>query len=176
MMIMKRLILILVAFMAFKCMAQESSLNTIFDKYSGKDGYTSIYITSYMFELLASVDDSNDPELQNAAKGIESIKMITINGETGNDKKEAFYNEVLNSLPNNVYKDFMIVKDGQQEVYFKIHEKDKVITELVMLVKDVNEPLLMFIEGKIDLKTLAKLSKSVDVKGFDQLQKVDEKK
>ena len=31
------------------------------------------------------------------------------------------------------------------------------------------------IEGTIDLKSLAKMSKSIDVKGFDKLEKVDDK-
>ena len=85
-----------------------------------------------------------------------------------------FYSEVLAALPNTSYKDLMVVKDGTQEITFKVREKDKKITELVMLVKDAKEPLLMFIEGNIDLKSLAKMSKSVDIEGFEHLEKVDD--
>jgi hypothetical protein len=154
-------------------MAQESVLNNLFDKYSGKEGYTSIYITSYMFELLASIDEE-DKDLQSAAQGIQSIKMLTVNTESGITGIEAFYSEVLAALPNTSYKDLMVVKDGAQEITFKVREKDKKITELVMLVKDAKEPLLMFIEGNIDLKSLAKMSKSVDIEGFGHLEKVDD--
>ena len=51
---MKKLIFIMaVTIFTMQGMAQESQLNKIFDKYSGQEGYTSIHITSYMFELFA---------------------------------------------------------------------------------------------------------------------------
>ena len=40
---------------------QKSAVDKVFDKYSGKDGYTTVYISSYMFNLLSSLE-SDDPD------------------------------------------------------------------------------------------------------------------
>jgi len=69
----------------------------------------------------------------------------------------------------------MIVKDGKQEVIFKVREDGKKITEFVMVVKDASEPVLMFLLGDIDLKQISKMSKTMDIKGFEHLEKVEEK-
>lgn len=152
-------------------MAQQSQLNSIFDKYSGQEGYTSVYITSYMFELFSKLADEED--FDNVTKGLEAIKILTANGSSS--QKKAFYDEIDKALPASVYKDFMIVKDGGQTVVFKVRDEGDKITEFVMIVEDEHEPVLLFLQGDIDLAQVAKMSKSMDIKGFEHLEKVEEK-
>ena len=38
----------------------QSPADELFDKYSGKDGFTSVYITQHMFSLFADVDTEED--------------------------------------------------------------------------------------------------------------------
>ena len=55
-------------------MGQKSAVDRVFDKYSGKEGYTTVYISSFMFNLLSSLD-TDDPEYneyKNAISGINS--------------------------------------------------------------------------------------------------------
>ncbi len=172
---MKKIVFILMAFLPLLSLAQESKLNQLFDKYSGKEGYTSVYITSYMFELFAKLDDSSDSEFDDMTKGLESIKILTVSEELDAKNRDLFYQEISVATQSPLYKDFMVVKDGKQEVIFKVREEGKKITEFVMIVKDVNEPVLMFLLGDIDLKQISKMSKTMDVKGFEHLEKVEEK-
>ncbi|MDA3891147.1 MAG: DUF4252 domain-containing protein [Salinivirgaceae bacterium] len=168
---MKKIVLIIaVAILTIQGMAQQSQLNTLFDKYSGKEGYTSVYITSYMFELFSKL--ANEDDFDNVTKGLEAIKILTSDGSPA--QKKAFYEDVNKALPASVYKDFMIVKDGAQEVIFKVRDEDDKITEFVMIVKDEYEPVLLFLQGDIDLAQVAKMSKSMDIKGFEHLEKVDD--
>jgi len=168
---MRRIVIIIAAaIMALPGLAQESQLNKIFDKYSGQEGYTSVYITSYMFDLFSKLADDDD--LDNVTKGLEAIKILTSNGSES--KREAFFNEINTALSTSIYKDFMIVKDGGQEVVFKVRDEGNKITEFVMIVKDKDEPVLLFLQGDIDLKKIAKMSKSMDIKGFEHLKKVEE--
>jgi hypothetical protein len=173
---MKKVIVILIALLPMLGMAQESQLNTLFDKYSGKEGYTSVYITSYMFELFAKIADESDEEFKNMTKGIKGIKILTVSKNLGNETHQAFYSEIQKALPTNLYNDFMIVKEGTEEIIFKVREAEGKIAEFVMLVKDPNEPVLLFFEGDINLKQIAKMSKTMDVKGFEHLEKVEEEK
>lgn len=171
---MKKIILICITVLPLISMAQESKLNQIFDKYSGKDGYTSVYITSYMFELFSKIADENEEEFENVTKGIEGIKILTVSDNLDKASIKSFYTEINGALPTSTYKDFMIVKDGEQEVTFKVRDDGNKISEFVMIVKDDHEPVLLFLSGDIDLKQISKMSKSMDIKGFEHLEKVEE--
>lgn len=171
---MKKIVLIAIAILPMLGMAQESQLNKIFDKYSGQEGYTSVYITSYMFDLFAKVADEEGEDFENVTKGLEAIKILTVSDDLSTDKRSSFYHEIKDALPASVYKDFMIVKDGGQEITFKVKDEGKKISEFVMIVKDEREPVLLFLQGDIDLANLSKMSKSMDIKGFEHLEKVEE--
>jgi hypothetical protein len=172
---MKKIIVMLLALLPLLGMAQKSQLNSLFDKYSGQEGYTSVYITSYMFDLFSKLADEDEADFENVTKGLKSIKILTISNQLDKSAQDAFYSEIQKALPASVYKDFMIVKDGKQEVAFKVRDEGSKISEFVMIVKDPNEPVLMFLEGDINLKQIAKMSKSMDIKGFEHLEKIEEK-
>ncbi len=155
--------------------AQDSKLNVFFDKYSGQEGYTSVYITKYMFELFAKIsDDQEDKEFKELTSNLSSIKILTADSvmEVRNGGK--FQKELLQILPKSNYKDLMIVKEGKQDIRFLIREEKSKILELVMIITGKGESVLIFIEGDIDLKKMSKLSKSMRIKGFEHLEKVDD--
>ena len=105
---------------------------------------------------------------------LNSIKILTADSlkEARNGGK--FRKELLQILPKTNYKDLMIIKDGGQDIRFIIREEKSKISELVMIVTGGGEPVLMFLEGDIDLKNISKLSKSMKIKGFEHLEKVDD--
>jgi hypothetical protein len=152
---------------------QESQLNKLFDKYSGQKGYTSVHITSYMFELFSKIADEDDADFENVTKGLDAIKILTVSDSHTKTNQE-FYDEINLALPASVYKDFMIIKEDGQEILFKVRDEGDKISEFVMIVKDPHEPVLLFLQGDIDLAKVAKMSKSMDIKGFEHLEKVDD--
>jgi hypothetical protein len=157
--------------------AQETQLNSFFEKYSGKEGFTSVYITKYMFELFTKIDDKNkDKDLDNVISKLNSIKILTIDSATNIKTNLKFGKELLSILPKNIYKELMIVKDGGQTITFMIRENGPKISEFVMTIDGSASPVLIFLEGDIDLNHISKLSKSMKINGFEHLEKIDEKK
>ena len=55
-----------------------------------------------------------------------------------------------------------------------IRKDGKNIKELLLLINQDDEAGFISITGNINLKSIAKLSKTMDIKGLDQLQKMDE--
>jgi hypothetical protein len=55
-----------------------------------------------------------------------------------------------------------------------ISEKDGIINELVMVVGGHKSFFVLSLYGEIDLKNISKLSKSMNVKGMEYLQQLDE--
>ncbi|HOP03215.1 MAG TPA: DUF4252 domain-containing protein [Tenuifilaceae bacterium] len=152
--------------------AQTSPVDKLFDKYSGKEGYTSVYISKYMFSMFASIDP-DDKELQSIMNGLSSIKIIaTDSPQVGVN----FYKEVINELPVSEYKELMVVKEKDQDIKFMVKDSKGVITELIMLVGGIDNALISIQGDNINLKTISNISKSMQIDELENLEKINEEK
>jgi hypothetical protein len=88
-------------------------------------------------------------------------------------KATAFFNEASSIFNNPEYKELMTVNDEGNNIRFltKTDSKGK-ITEMVMLVKGKDEIVVLDMTGLIDLSTISKLSKSMNIHGMENLQKI----
>ena len=171
---MKRLIFSMIIVLgAVTLFGQKSAVDRIFDKYSGKDGYTTVYISSYMFNLLSSVksDDPEYNEFKKATSGINSIKILTQDGENS----VAFGKELLSQLPRSEYKEMMTVKEENEEVLFLAKEENGKITEFLLIVSGGGEDALIAIQGIIDLESIASIAQGLDMPGLENLEELDKK-
>ena len=152
--------------------AQTSAVDKVFDKYSGKEGYTTVYISSFMFNMLNSLE-SDDPEyneFKKATAGIKSIKILTQEG--GNS--EAFGAELLEMLPRSEYQEMMVVKDQDEDVLFLAREVGGKITEFLLIVSGSGEDVLIAIQGDIDLESISKIAAGLDMPGLENLQDIED--
>ena len=170
---MKRIILSGVAIIfALTVFGQKSAVDKVFDKYSGKDGYTTVYISSFMFKMLAQldVDDPEYNEFKKATSGINSIKILTQDG--GNS--EAFGKELLEMLPRDEYQEMMVVKDQEEEVLFLAKEEGGKISEFLLIVSGGGEDALIAITGDIDLESISSIASGMDIPGLENLEDLEE--
>ena len=75
---MKKAIIILFVSILSSTVTAQSAVDKIFNKYAGKEGYTTVVINSFMFKLLANIE-ADDPEyesFQKATQGIESLRIL----------------------------------------------------------------------------------------------------
>ena len=152
--------------------AQTSAVDKVFDKYSGKEGYTTVYISSFMFNMLNSLetDDPEYNEFKKATAGIKSIKILTQEG--GNS--EAFGAELLKMLPRSEYQEMMVVKDQDEDVLFLAREVGGKITEFLLIVSGSGEDVLIAIQGDIDLESISKIAAGLDMPGLENLQDIED--
>jgi hypothetical protein len=152
--------------------SQKSAVDKIFDKYSGKDGYTTVYISSFMFNLLNSleVDDPEYNEFKKATSGINSIKILTQDGSGS----VSFGEELLDMLPRSEYQEMMKVKDGNEEVLFLAREEGGRISEFLLIVSGGSDDVLIAITGDIDLKSLSSIASGLDIPGMENLEELEE--
>jgi hypothetical protein len=159
---------------------QSSAVDNLFDKYTSQDGFTSVDVSKGLFELFAEIE-ADDPEFedfQKAIDGIESLRLIaysTNDDDGGNTvaSKEAFYRDVMNSIPFNDFKELMIIKDNDANVNFYAKSSGSVISEMIMVVDGNDEAVLLSLTGNLDLNYVAKLGKSMDIGGMQHLRKMD---
>lgn len=150
----------------------QSPVDKIFDKYAGKEGYTTVVINSFMFKFLAKIE-TDDPEydsFKKATSGIESIRILTQDG-AGTAK---FGKELLSTLPRKEYQELMVVKEATEEVVFLVKEEDGRISEFLLIVAgDGDSDALIAITGDIDMETISSLSSGMDLPGMDNLDELE---
>ena len=170
---MKKTVLLLSA-LFFSCLlvAQNTPVDQLFDKYSRKEGFTSIYITSYMFSMFSDLE-TDDPEFDELVKNLKAIKILASDSSfVGNVN---FFKEIIDKLPKDQYKELMIIKEKDQDIKFMVNEKNGKITELLLIAGGKEDNVLISIQGNIDLKNISKLSKSMKINGLENLEKIDKK-
>lgn len=150
--------------------AQVSPVDKLFEKYSGREGYTSVYISKYMFSLFSNLD-AGDKELENVLGKLTGIRILS--SDKAKETGVNFFTEIMDNLPVAEYQELMVVKEKDQNFKFLIREKDDIITELLMVAGGASNNVLISIQGNIDLNTISQLSRSMKIDGLDALEKIE---
>ena len=173
---MKRtIILILLAAVFMPAVAQTSPIDKLFDKYAGKDGFTTIYISSRMFSLIAQAD-LEDKELQEVMGNLKSIRILTADS-TMSSTGINFYKELEKNLDFSQYEELMVVKEGSQDLKFLIREKGRRIEELLMIGGgDNGGNILLSIKGDLSLKNISDISRQIGIEELGGIENASNKK
>jgi len=156
----------------------QSEIDNLYKKYAGEDGFTSINISPEMFRLLGSMDMSDSAEeakqTQNVMEQLDGLKMLVYEQPEGKPFID-FYKEIKKSLPLKEYTELMSIQDSDSDIKFLIKKAGKNrISELLMIIKGDGEVLVMSMTGDIDMNTISDISNSLDVKGMENLDKLNE--
>ena len=154
--------------------AQDDAISKFFNKYEEDENFTQVTITARMFSLFADLDveDQEDQELVDA---ISKVKGLRILAKDEIDKEEAvkLYKEAFKLIPANDYDELMSVRDKDANMKFLIQEKGKIVTELLMIMHSDDSFFLLTLVGDIDLNQISKMSKAMDIDGFEHLEHVE---
>jgi hypothetical protein len=178
---MKKLILIILTVLFAGSLqmanAQDSPTNKLFEKYSGKDGFTTVSISKDLFSLFSNInsDDPDAKEVKDMMTKLDGIHVLMLENKDNVDPStlQNFKNE-LSKIKTDNYSDLMTVKESGQEVKFLVKKKGDNIGELLLLINSGDEVGFVSITGDIDMNTISKLSKSMKFDGMENLQKLDE--
>ena len=104
------------------------------------------------------IDKKEDKELKEFFKNTDKLRFFI-----ANDSTKVLYPELQKFLPEETYKDFMIINNGGNKVTFKVREGKNSIEEILMLVEDDSSFVVMSIEGEYTYKELSEFTKTVNV-------------
>jgi len=155
----------------------QTESDALFERYSGMDGFTSVHITQYMFQLFADIDtESEMEEFREMAAQIDRIKILTAENDSANSSRaKSFYSELKKTIPLDKYEELMVVNDGDEQVRMYIIKNGKNISEFLMLVSEPTTAVMISISGDIDLDKLAALSKTMNIEGLEGLDTLNTK-
>jgi hypothetical protein len=166
----KALLIMMVAAFSLPAFSQKSAVDDLFDRYNGKEGFTSVYISSKMFSLLSRID-SDDEEFQNLVNRIKSIRILSIDSAR-NVSHINFATDLVPRLNRAGFEELMTVKEPDDEIRFMIREVGDRIAELVMITGGAGSSVVS-ITGNLDLKTISSISGDLGIEGLEGLEKVE---
>lgn len=155
----------------------QSIMDKLFDKYSGTEGYTSVYISKYMFDMFRSDDTpiakAGEEELAEVISRLSGIKILVTDDDPATATPVNLYQEIMKVIPNSPYKEIMVVKEKDQNIKFYVKEEKNRVAELLMVIGGNAESVLISIQGDIDMKNISKLAKSMNIEGMENLEKIE---
>ena len=152
--------------------AQSNAVDEMFNKYSEKQGFTVVSISSKMFSMFANKDPENK-DADDIINKLKSIKILSVEDSLMN-KNLNFYNELSKKLDLSVYEELMVVKTGPDITKFLIKQSGNTISELLVVKGGPGGNSLISIKGELNLKNISDMSKSIDIqelKSLDQIKK-----
>ena len=152
---------------------QTNPVDQMFDKYSEKEGFTVVSISSKMFSMLSRLDTDNE-NADNIIHNLNSIKILSVKDSLLN-KGINFYTELMKKLNTGQYEELMVVKEGPDITKFLVKYNGDRIAELLVVTGGPDGNSLISIKGSLSLKNISDLSKSMDIKELEGLEKVEKK-
>ena len=168
---MKKIILFITALCIGALLnAQTSAIDDIFEKYSERDGFTTVTISGKLLSLFAG----KKSEGSDIINKLTSIRVLSVEDSLLNQSIN-FQKEISKKFDFSGYDELMVVKEGPDATMFLTRQKGDIISELLVITGGPGGNTLISIKGDLDLKSLSELSKDTGIDELKDLENVDKK-
>lgn len=160
---MKRIFFILgLSVLPFLASAQDF-IDDVFNKYSGKDNFTSIVISKNLLDLAFAVDSDKSKDLEKLKGKISDLRILI--SEHQSDKSINFTNEIRSNLDKNSYLSLMEILSGKTKVNFYVKKDNEKIVHLLLLASEEDQEVLLSLKGQFTIKELVEMGKDSNEHG-----------
>jgi hypothetical protein len=171
---MRKIILYLVLIVVFADLSgQTSPADELFNKYSGKEGFSSVFISSKMLGLFTQMETA-DSEAENVMGKLKSVRILSVTDSTLN-RKINFHAELSRKMDFSGYEELMVVKEGQNITYFLTRQSGKSISELLMITGGPGGNSMISIKGDLNLNDISGLSRNMGIEDLKLLEDLEKK-
>lgn len=171
---MKKILFVFAAlFLSMNVDAQ--SIDKFLNNLEAGDEYGVVTVNKEMFKLIASMDADFDEEegLKELVKNIKLLKVYIL--EDGASLED--FNKLHALAKASSMTELLSVKDGAERVYLYTNSTgdDDYVKDILLLVRDEGQNVFIKMDGSVNLKSLSKLTDSMNIDGFEHLKKIDRK-
>ncbi len=183
---MKQFILIITMLVTFPVFGQDSELfKQLTDQYSDNEGFSASLLSSDMFDLYLkkkNLDDSSP--VYAALKSLKSIVVVsqsnvkTSMNSTGasaivSSEGSQIHEKILDYYKKNNFTLFKTEKRMGEDIKVYVNKRDDKIASLALITNSSASTNLVELHGDIDLKNVSELSKAINLRGLENLYKLD---
>lgn len=168
---LKTLILLAFSLLAgLQLTAQQSAVDKLYDKYVGKEGVTSISLSSDMFKLAAGLSQANQDkdgkEMTDMINQINGMKIIVLKDTLMLSRKN-FHADIQKLIDTKSFAELMRIDEKDSQVkFYTAKTNEGVYREVLMIAKSLDETVVMSFTGQIKPETLGKLANEMNNGGI----------
>jgi hypothetical protein len=152
----KHLLILVLSVLAITAPAQKS-IDNLFDKYAGRDGFTTVTINGALLKMAEWFgQDEGDDILPGH---ISQIRILSQDDE--HMKVDNFYTSVINDLDMSKYEEFMRVKSTDQDLRMLVRTDGDKFKEF-LLIAGGDENAIIQIKGSMTMSDAKKFSESAE--------------
>jgi len=151
---MKKLLLFALLLITGTIVSGQKSIDALFDRYAGKDGFTTVTISGNLLKLAACLDDENENDDPLPAD-ISEIRILTQDNDSM--KVDNFYDLVIKDIDLGKYEEFMSVKESDQDLKMLVRSEGRVFKEFLLIAGGKDNALIQ-IKGNMTYKEARKFS------------------
>lgn len=173
---MKKLVMILLLVLPLATMAESNPTDFLFDKYAGREGVQCVRVPYLLVRVARWFVDDNDADAREILSEVNSVKVLTIEDQKLNNRVD-FYTELRASGALDQLKkhyDLLLETNDHGErvhIFARIDEMN-LIRRLIIIVGG-SENTLVDISGRMDIKKLSSLDRSMHIDGMQELSRLD---
>ncbi len=131
----------------------QRSIDRLFEKYAGKEGFTSVSISGSLFNLKAFDHDNGKRDIKTR---IKEIRILTQDKENKNITN--FLDFIGKDLDQMDYEEFMSVKESEQDLRILVRKQGRKITEFILVAGGEDNAVIQ-IKGAMTFSDARELSK-----------------
>ncbi len=150
---MKKLIAIIVLTITGTFVYGQKSIDNLFDKYAGKDGFTTVTVNGGLLKL-AHLFGNNDDETS-IPSHVTEIRILT--QEDKSLSVDNFYKIVINDIDMDKYDEFMRVKSSDQDLRMLVRSEGNAFREFLLIAGGEDNALIQ-IKGNLTYEDAKKIS------------------
>ena len=161
---MKRLQLLAILTITFTFAYGQKSIDALFEKYAGKDGFTTVTIDGNLLKLAKCFSNDEEDNDNQMSANISEIRILTQDDE--NLKVENFYDMVMKDIDLKKYEEFMRVKESDQDLRMLVRADGNRFKEFLLIAGGEDNAVIQ-IKGDLSFKDAKKLSSDARNNGID---------
>ena len=151
---MKKLLVLIILMVTVTIAYGQKSIDDLFEKYAGKDGFTTVTINGNLLKLAHCLSDNDDDN--SIPLNITEIRILA--QEDKSITVDNFYDKVINDIDLKNYEEFMRIKKSDQDVRMLVHSEGNKFKEF-LLIAGGNDNALVQVKGNMTYQDAKKFSR-----------------
>ncbi len=147
---MKKTLLIVILICSFTLVSGQKSIDRLFEKYAGREGFVTVTINGDLLRLFTS----NDHDCQMPAT-VSQIRILV--QENDSVDAENFYDMVIGDVNLSLYEEFMRVKESDQDLRMLVRSEGNKFKEFLLIAGGEDNALIQ-VKGSMTFREAKKFS------------------
>jgi len=153
----ERLLVFIVLTITATLVNGQKSIDELFDRYAGRDGFTTVTINGNLLKLAHCLGENDEKDA--FPLNITEIRILA--QEDSSIKVENFYNSVIKDIDLKNYDEFMRVKKSDQDLRMLVRSEGNKFKEFLLIAGGESNALIQ-VKGNMTYEEAKKFSKDAE--------------